>query len=403
MRRLRRSRRGLCAGILCGLAWIGFVCGPARGAVWQVQQITNNTTDDGPPQVYGSTVAWSRWFHDPVGTSQWELLSYDGVSTTQLTSNYTHDVEGAPGEAGIFYLGWDGHDVEVFFHDGATTTQLTNTDYYEGPPTSPPKAIRTSGVNAAWGAPIGTDWQVVLYEGGTGAITQLSSATFGDWNNYSEARIDGTRVVWSDWDGDTVNYDDEIFYYDGTTVTQLTNNAVSDLSPRISGTNVVWQGGAGDTEIFLYDGTTITQLTDNALGDVLPEVAGDRVAWVGWDGSDWEVFLYDGATTTQLTDNSLPDQEVRISESAVAWLTWDGNDYEVFLYDGATVTQLTDDAVSHWYLEISGSTLAWNGFDGFDTEIFVATPIPEPGSLALLGGFAAALRRRRRRAESPRR
>lgn len=367
----------LLVAALCGMFALGSVGQVAWGGKWVVQQITDNLVDDGPPLVYGSTVAWSQWMPDPVGTSQWDVFSYDGVSTTRLTSNYVQDVDAAPDESGVFWRAWDGSDVEIYFHDGTSKTALTDTAYSEGAPPflNAPKSIRTSGLNAVWGAPIGNDWQVVLYEGATGTITQVSNANSGDWNNYAEPRIDGTRVVWNDWEGD-LNGDEEIFYYDGTSTTQLTDNDTHDQLPRISGTNVVWQGGVGDTDIFLYDGATITQLSNSPSEDVKPEISGSNVTWVAWDDNDWEIFFYDGSTITQLTDNDVNDVEAHISGSTVIWQTWDANftSNEIFLYDGSAVTQLTDDAGIVYYdnLEVHGSTLVFNGFDGFFKEVFVA-------------------------------
>ena len=95
-----------------------------------------------------------------------------------------------------------------------------------------------------------------------------------------EGRMDGNGVVWLGRDGN----DDEIFLYDGTSVTQLTDNSVSDKQPQISGSNVVWAGGFGyNSEIFLYDGMSTTQLTDNSEADFSPLVSGSTVAWQRWN------------------------------------------------------------------------------------------------------------------------
>jgi cysteine-rich repeat protein len=56
---------------------------------------------------------------------------------------------------------------------------------------------------------------------------------------------------------------------------------------------VVWYGYDGlDWEIFLYDGTGITQLTNNSYNDGAPQINNNRyVVWYGFDGSDHEIFL----------------------------------------------------------------------------------------------------------------
>ena len=51
-----------------------------------------------------------------------------------------------------------------------------------------------------------------------------------------------------------------------------------------------WDGS--DYEIYLYDGTTATQLTDNSYDDYFPQInANGYVVWEGWDGLDEEIFL----------------------------------------------------------------------------------------------------------------
>ena len=65
-----------------------------------------------------------------------------------------------------------------------------------------------------------------------------------------------------------------------------------DWSPRVSGSNVVWHGLVGpDAEIFLYNGSTTSPLTDDSYDDWSPQVSGSNVVWQGYDGNDYESFL----------------------------------------------------------------------------------------------------------------
>jgi beta propeller repeat protein len=173
-------------------------------------------------------------------------------------------------------------------------------------------------------------------------------------NDYSP-QVSGDKVVWHGYDGN----DWEIFYYDGSTVIQLTDNESSDVFPQISGDKVVWAGSDGaDDEIFLYDGSTVTQLTDNAHEDGHPRISGDKVAWHGWDGNDYEIFYYDGTTVTQLTDNGFNDEYPEISGGNVVWTGYDGWP-QIFIYDGAAVTQLTDNDYQDYYPMVSGNNVVW--------------------------------------------
>jgi hypothetical protein len=71
-------------------------------------------------------------------------------------------------------------------------------------------------------------------------------------NRIHKVRSSGDNIVWvSNIDGNAT----EIYYYNGSTTTQLTNNNYSNGLAQISGNNVVWYSydvNDGDTEIYYY-------------------------------------------------------------------------------------------------------------------------------------------------------
>ncbi len=190
-------------------------------------------------------------------------------------------------------------------------------------------------------------------------ITQLWSSDTHPSNLHIN---DNGYVVWDGHDGS----DFEIFLYDGTTTTQLTNNGSGeeDYSPHLNNNgHVVWAGGEHPNEIFLYDGTSTTQLTNNDYEETYPQINDDGYAvWMGCEGggcylgtgADFEIFLYDGTSTTQLTNNSYYEDIAQINDDGYAvWMACEGagchggtgGDFEVFLYDGTSTTRLTDNAI----------------------------------------------------------
>jgi hypothetical protein len=56
---------------------------------------------------------------------------------------------------------------------------------------------------------------------------------------------------------------------------------------------VVWETYNGsDSDIFLYDGTGITQISDNYFSDEGPQINNNGyVVWKGRSGSDDDIFL----------------------------------------------------------------------------------------------------------------
>ena len=200
-------------------------------------------------------------------------------------------------------------------------------------------------------------------------ITQITNNAYWD----DSPRInDGGQVVWVEFDGDS-----EIFFYDGVSITQLTNNAHDDYYPQINNKGeVVWVAFDGsDSEIFLYDGVSVTQITDNADAQDPQINDNGEVVWQEYvgAGSDWEIFLYDGASITQLTDNTYDDYDPQMNNNGeVVWMANDFSDWEIFLYDGVSIIQLTDNAYTDQDPRINDNgQVVWEGFDGSDYEIFL--------------------------------
>lgn len=121
----------------------------------------------------------------------------------------------------------------------------------------------------------------------------------------------------------------EIMLYDGTSITQLTNNDYNDSCPQINDNGwVVWEACVGQTqdwcdrdeEIFLYDGTSTTQIGEGAV----PQINND--GWVVWKSGVktylTEIFLYDGTRTTQLGKSSkyFPLYPPEINNNG--WVVW---------------------------------------------------------------------------------
>jgi hypothetical protein len=89
-----------------------------------------------------------------------------------------------------------------------------------------------------------TQDEIVIYDGTGVRLIVGTDAYRKDWL----AINNNGQVVWEAFDG----ADYEIFIYDGTRVTQLTDNEHSDRKPHIN-TNgqVVWEADIGNSEIFL--------------------------------------------------------------------------------------------------------------------------------------------------------
>jgi len=214
------------------------------------------------------------------------------------------------------------------------------------------------------------------------------------------------------WEG-TVNTDPdhwEIYVYDGTGITQLTDNELYDLNVRITDSGlVVWQTLEGQYgHLFLYDGTGTARITTGEARRILGDV-NDRgdVVWSECDPlvpGSCEIVLYDGIAALPLTENSYDDIEPRLNNSGqVVWRSADDPRADIFFHEGGVTTRLTDDShrdrspqindngVAAWYRldDPEGVTLLL--FDGSDIaeiavdDVWKTCKLNEAGHIAWSG------------------
>ena len=104
--------------------------------------------------------------------------------------------------------------------------------------------------------------------------------------------------------------------------------------------------GDGDLEIFLYDGTSTTQITDDDYNHTPPQINDNGwVVWSGLDGRRDKIFLYDGTSTTQIGEGSGPQIN---NNGWVLWRDWNGLDKGLLLYDGTTTTRVKRNLFWPW-------------------------------------------------------
>jgi hypothetical protein len=317
----------------------------STGKIQNPGPMTNNSVNDQKPDINNNgTVVWQR-----SSGANGEIILSNGVGETNLSNSATvDDSDPRIGDGGdVVWEGDDGTDLEVFLYDGLSASNISNDLFYddEGP------QVNANG-NVVW-------------------TKDLSAAPLGK---------------------------KEIYYYDGSTPTNITNTPTDeDKDPQINDFDeVVWAGHDGsDYEIFFWDGVSTIQVTNNSVDDSLPRInnAGE-VVWFASDGTDQEVFYWDGQTpvaahTTQLTSNSTDDSNPYINEAGeVAWRGFVSSAWQVFLWDGqfpvsAHTTQITTD--TNWgkgHPKINDNStrlendILWKGrevaWPPVDLEIFLA-------------------------------
>jgi len=106
----------------------------------------------------------------------------------------------------------------------------------------------------------------------------------------------GSALVWAERDGTAAN-DLEIFYradaLDPDTQRQITDNEVDDRAdPVCCEGKVAWSGWDGhDYEIFYWDGVSVEQVTNNDVDDIEPSMHGGWIAYTTTIGSCTQIMV----------------------------------------------------------------------------------------------------------------
>lgn len=330
-----------------------------------VNQLTQNDYDDGILGHYlvlgADFIAWAGF-----DGNDYEVYRFDGNETVALTDTPGNElVTGFSGNT-LIWSGQGGSDggtdYELFFYDGTNTHQLTSNDVDD-------LYAKISGLDIAWmngdaflngeirlNESIKIQTKNVLGQSievpnsGTYFYRDGLSQDAQNMKYFSDSpKVVGNRVVFTASGGSDRGTDNEVFFYDGQVLKQLTQNSTNEFVVSIDGNNIAWNGEGGidggpDAEIFLYDGKTTRQLTVNDTYDHYPSVSGLALVWVserGLDGGqDPELFLYDGTSTRQITQTYFSDFNPRISSSLYVWLSNGGADggYDNEIFFGSYAT-----------------------------------------------------------------
>jgi len=288
---------------------------------WDGKQAVNLTTNgvaDEDPETDGIHIIWQ---HN--SGSQHDIALYDLVTRTTTFLNSPGD-ELSPVISGA-YIAWVrlvDPDGELFIDPGPLGNQLTGNSLVE-------RELTFDGSNLAWSqgdelhqTPSTSDdthdivvWNsdiqeafvlggnptddihlsfagnIVVWQAGpdgSGDIwygdTLGTASVLFDGTDERNPTTDGTQVIWEHWDG----FDFELYRVNlasPNSSSPLTNDGVDDVTPQISGDNLVWvkKVTPGDSEIWVsWHGAAAEPLRRtqaNGLDDVAPRIDGNHFVY----------------------------------------------------------------------------------------------------------------------------
>lgn len=304
---------------------------------WSVQRLTDSPAEDTSPRVSQNWVTWNRDFQEVY------LTNLAAGSLIRLTNNTIQDV-----------------------HPDLTWR------------------------NVVWSQFGGSGWKVHVWDRRANTRTVVGN---GLWPTISRDFVAWADTAPAGWE----IYSAHLPFMSGSTVNQLTTNAIADEYPSLGGNVLAWErssGPIGSSEIMMFDlvnGAGEVRLTNNTVADTRPSTDGHHVVWSQWDGlDDGEIFLYDinAGTTTQLTNDLDEDFAPVVSGRRVAWLSG-GVDPSLKVYDLVThvTTVVATGLGGSATPDIDGPRIVWHseGFMGGTSEVFTAQyngfPDVDPDSL----------------------
>ncbi len=356
------------------------------------QALAGSASSLGAVQIDGDIVVWQR-------------------SNGSFTSSFSFDLAdpGATEQqiAGFSDLGGLGNTINPFVKDGLV--------YWIGVGTGGftdvfAKHLATGNSFNVSNTPTQGDQNIAADNGVVAWNTVASGAIFSDVYVFDGRGFDGTGVA--------------------PAAVQLDGIGGLDITPAVSGANVVWEASLGATrDVFTYNVDTAVQtnITNDGVTnrEAFTDISGNNIVWSVAAGVTQDIFIYDLTTgvATPVDTNAVPDTMPVISGGNVAFLSGTGSSREVvfargqgsatytFDWDFGDGTVLTDVSLneSHAYLDngtytVTLTVTSSNGDVATDTATITVNnlapeltglsldtaSVDEGGSVTLTGSFTDA-------------
>ncbi len=199
------------------------------------------------------------------------------------------------------------------------------------------------------------------------AVRQI---TFDDSSDLPSSLYKGT-IAWSSSAGSELSQDEEIYYWNGTTTTKITDNAVADFYPSLHDGKIAWARNDGLTNaIYYWDGTTTYRIADIGNTGGKPSLYNGTIAWASDIDGDYEIYYWDGTfpvTPQKITDNTAIDGQFGVSlyDEKIAWARGHVNnhDTEIYYWDGSAIQQISSNPNNDYNPSLYNGQIAWLAYE----------------------------------------
>jgi len=231
------------------------------------------------------TVAESKVFYE----SNKGLYVYDNGIQQIPTGNHTGDYYPTVSGSSIAWSEHSDGNSDVFIYNGTQTTNISD----DGNTTEDINPY-VSGTNVAWMKKTNGIYKVMFWDG-TNTVA-VSGNAFPGLREYIND-INGDSVLLTvtmdcDFSDGTSWETGHLYLYVNSTQTLTLisdDEYVTENGPRISGSNVCWSQGSGNSEeIFMWSAGVISQVTNNNLMDKISDASDAGFIWSTSDQSSWD-------------------------------------------------------------------------------------------------------------------
>jgi hypothetical protein len=344
---------------------------------WSIVRLTNNNYGDYGVRIYQDKLTWQGYPQQ----DESEIFYYDGETVHQLTETSTYEFFPEISSGGIVWAGnissWDGIG-DVYFYDYNTITTIAT------------NCVRKLDVDIFEDKIVWSDadtGQLMLYQGGN--ISPINGAI--GWR----PRMSSGGILYTFGD----DYSPHLYLYDWNNIIDLGETTDQDAnndqpSQQINGNRVTWFKAVGeyrDNEVMLYDipSEKMTQLTDGNIQYGQPQqpyVSGNYVAW--HDHGNVGIVplnLYDGQQIITVAESDFISVSTFFGDGFLVWAMRYNGQPDLFIYDLSSQEriQLTNDVFEEGGIVAYGNYVAYLSHDGDDSDIYLATIIPPESSITV--------------------
>jgi beta propeller repeat protein len=215
------------------------------------------------------------------------------------------------------------------------------------------------------------NWDIYLYDLGTGTETPICTDPVDQWNHPAIWR---NHIVW-------VKNGTDIYLYDISTKTRrsICTEPANRYNPVIWEDRIAWMDDRNGTlDIYMYNISTgiEMQVTNGPSNHFGPAIWGDRIIWMDKRSENVEIYLYNISTGTEtlVCEGGPHSHFPSIWGDRIVWRN--GSEvylYEVYIYDISTGTETQGCTVSGYqdYVSIWGDRIVYTSRRDLNWNIYL--------------------------------